>query len=78
MGVGKALIADHAPTNLRGRAMGIFHATVGVCGLLASLLAGLIWDLWSGSAALMFGAACAAVAFGVLLVFARRVTLNRR
>lgn len=43
-GVGKALIADCAPVELRGRAMGIFHATSGVATLLASLLVGFLWE----------------------------------
>ncbi len=45
-GVGKALIADHAPQESRGLAMGIFYATTGLTTLLASLLAGWIWDRW--------------------------------
>jgi MFS family permease len=43
-GVGKALIADHAPKESRGAAMGIFYCLTGLSTLLASLLTGVIWD----------------------------------
>jgi MFS family permease len=61
-GVGKALIADHAPKESRGLAMGIFYATTGLTTLLASLLAGWIWDRWGAPAALSLGAGAALVA----------------
>ena len=43
-GVGKALIADHAPKHAAGAAMGIFYALTGLTTLVASLIAGLVWD----------------------------------
>ncbi|MBX3423253.1 MAG: MFS transporter [Pirellulaceae bacterium] len=67
-GVGKALIADQAPVLARGRALGIFQATLGTCGLLASLLVGLIWDTWSSSAALGTSALLACLALLMVLV----------
>lgn len=65
-GVGKALIADHAPQESRGLAMGIFYATTGLTTLLASLLAGWIWDRWGSPAAFSLGAATALVALMAL------------
>jgi MFS family permease len=68
-GVGKALIADHAPRERRGAALGMFYALTGLTALGASLLAGIVWD-WAGSAAaFLIGAGFAAsalVALGVL------------
>lgn len=65
-GVGKALIADHAPKESRGLAMGIFYATTGLTTLLASLLAGWVWDRWGAEAALTLGAGAALVALAAL------------
>ncbi len=67
-GVGKALIADCAPAQARGRALGIFQATMGLCGLLASVVVGLLWDSWNSSVALMFSALVAAVAMFAIVV----------
>jgi MFS family permease len=61
-GVGKALIADHAPKDARGAAMGLFYALTGLATLIASLLAGYAWDRVGPQAALMLGAGFALVA----------------
>jgi MFS family permease len=71
-GVGKALVADHAPRGRRGAAMGLFHATTGLAGLCASLVAGALWDRVGAPAALGVGAAFAAVALATLPFAARR------
>ena len=65
-GVGKALIADHAPKESRGAAMGIFYALTGLTTLGASLLAGVIWDQVGPQAALLTGAGFAILALGAL------------
>ena len=61
-GVGKALIADHAPAASRGAAMGLFYALTGLTSLGASLAAGYIWDQWGSSPALLLGAVFALMA----------------
>ncbi len=53
-GVLSAMVADHAPEDLRGTAFGLFNLTAGIILLLASSLAGVLWD-WRG-APLVFGA----------------------
>ena len=73
-GVGKALIADHAPRDGRGTAMGIYYALTGVTTLVASLLAGFAWDYSGPAAALMIGAGFAAAAMMVLLLLRRHLT----
>jgi MFS family permease len=60
-GVGKALIADHSPSNSRGKAMGVFYGLTGLSTLLASLSAGILWDRFGSASALLFGSACAAL-----------------
>lgn len=65
-GVGKALVADHAPPEKRGAALGIFFMTTGIVTLLASVVAGLLWD-WVGPSA-TFGVGAAGAALAVALV----------
>lgn len=71
-GVGKALIADHAPQESRGAAMGLFYATTGLTTLGASLLAGLVWDRVGSEAALLLGAG-----FAILALLALGLVRNR-
>ncbi len=66
-GVGKALVADLAPTELRATAFGILNSVQGVMILPASVLAGVLWSLIAPPAAFWFGAACAAAAVVLLL-----------
>ncbi len=42
--VGKALASDYVSDSLRASAIGWYNATMGVCGLAASLLGGWLWD----------------------------------
>jgi len=62
-----ALIADHAPANLRGTAFGMYNLISGITLFLASALAGLLWQ-WQGMATPFWvGAVCCAFAFCLLL-----------
>ena len=71
-GVGKALISDNSPRELRGTAMGVFYALTGVTTLGASLVAGAVWDRSGPTAALMIGAGFAVLALIVLPFVIRR------
>ena len=59
--VGKALASDHVPEQLRASGVGWYNATVGLCGLLASLVAGSLWDRVGHAAVFFFGAVFAVV-----------------
>ena len=72
-GVGKALIADHAPRELRGTAMGIFYGLTGLTTFFASLAAGLIWDCFGAMPALLLGSGFAILAVLALLLFRNRI-----
>jgi MFS family permease len=61
-GTERALIADAAPPAARGRALGLYNLVTGVGLLLASVVAGEIWDHVSAAAALATGASLAAAA----------------
>jgi MFS family permease len=54
--VGKALAADFAPPALRASAVGWYSTTVGLSGLISSLVAGLVWDRVAHEAVFLIGA----------------------
>ena len=64
------LVADHAPVALRGSAFGVFNLSSGVAMLLASALAGVLWQLFGAATTFWAGAIFAALA--ALLVSAMR------
>ncbi len=68
-----ALVADAAPADKRGTAFGVFNLVTGGVLLVASFLAGLLWDTLGPTVTFAAGAAFAAIA-AVLLA----TTLPRR
>ncbi len=71
-GLLSALVADHAPPDLRGTAFGVFHLASGVFLLLASGLAGVLWSTFGPGATFAAGAVFTAIAGAGLIVGARR------
>lgn len=57
-----ALVAVTAPQRLRGTAFGLFGLITGLAMLVASVLAGLLWNRIGASATFFAGAAFAATA----------------
>ena len=51
------MVADAAPEHLRGTAFGFFNLMSGLALLVASVLAGLLWDGWGAPATFVAGAA---------------------
>jgi predicted MFS family arabinose efflux permease len=70
-GLFAAWVADTAPTALRGTAFGMYNLVTGVALLLASLVAGVLWDQVGPRATFVAGAAFAGCALGGLLVTGR-------
>lgn len=62
-----AMVADTSPAELRGTAFGFFNLASGVALLLASVVAGLLWDRWGPQATFLAGAAFSAAALGGIL-----------
>ncbi|WP_374246459.1 MFS transporter [Zoogloea sp.] len=62
-----ALVADTAPAALRGTAFGVFNLAGGLGLLLASVVAGALWDAFGARATFLCGAAFAAVALAGLV-----------
>ena len=69
--VGKALAADLVPQQLRASGVGWYSTTVGLLQLLASVVAGLLWDRIGHAAVFYFGALFAALGSIGLLVLVR-------
>ncbi len=67
--VGKALASDFVPEHLRASGIGWYNTAVGLAGLVASIVAGLLWDHIGHSAVFLYGAAFAAVGCIALPVF---------
>jgi MFS family permease len=65
--VGKAMASDYVPAVLRASSVGWYSAVVGLSGLVASLVAGQLWDYIGHTSVFLFGAAMAAVG-GIALV----------
>jgi MFS family permease len=59
--VGKALASDYVPEQLRASGVGWYNTTVGLFGLVASLVAGLLWDQVGHAAVFLFGAGFAVI-----------------
>ncbi|HVT30230.1 MAG TPA: MFS transporter, partial [Lacipirellulaceae bacterium] len=65
-GLLSALVADTATVELRGTAFGVFNFVSGVAAILASIVAGAVWELWSPAATFYVGAILSAIALGGL------------
>ncbi|MBI2717898.1 MAG: MFS transporter [Rhizobiales bacterium] len=76
-GLLSALVADTAPAELRGTAFGMFNLITGVALLLASLIAGVLWDWLGPDATFLAGAGFAVLSiagyFAIAPTSARRL-----
>jgi MFS family permease len=65
-GISRALVVDLAPADMRGTALGLHAATVGLLALPASVIAGALWESIGPPVPFLFGAVMACVAAVVL------------
>jgi MFS family permease len=72
------LVAERAPAPLRGSAFGIYHVTSGIALLLASVIAGAVWDGFGAAATFLTGAVFAAAAGVMAVAAAARITAPTR
>jgi len=70
-GILASLVADTAPMDLKGTAFGIFNLVSGVCMLIASVLAGAIWQGMGSVNTFLAGALLAATALFLLIAVER-------
>jgi MFS family permease len=73
-----ALVAAAAPADLRGTAFGVFNLVCGVALLIASVLAGWLWDAFGPQFTFFAGAGFTAVAWIGFLIYGRAATNLRR
>lgn len=67
--VGKAFASDFVPAQLHASGIGWYSTTVGLLQLVASIVAGLLWDRVGHAAVFYYGAAAAAIgSFGLLSI----------
>jgi MFS family permease len=81
MGIAQGLlarmVADTAPAELRGTAYGFFNLVSGMAMLVASVLAGLLWDRFGASQTFIAGAAFSGLAL-LAILFRGRIPALRR
>ena len=66
------LVADTAPEDLRGTAFGLFNLASGVAMLIASVIAGGLWDAYGPRMTFLVGAGFTAIALVGLILVVRR------
>jgi MFS family permease len=74
----RALVANLVPPNLRGTAYGLYHFSIGLSALPASLLMGFLWETLSPEAAFRFGAIMALTAAGLLWIAIKEEKKGRK
>lgn len=67
--VGKSLATDLVPPSLRASGLGWYTATIGLLGLVASVVAGQLWDRVNHAAVFFYGALFGAVGLVALFVW---------
>lgn len=75
-GLLSALVADTAPSELRGTAFGVFNLVSGVALLAASVVAGALWDVVGPQGTFLAGAGFAVLALAILPI-AHRWAMRR-
>jgi MFS family permease len=75
-GVLAALVAANAPEALRGTAFGVFYLASGVAMLIASVLAGFVWDSF-GAPVTFYSGAAFAVAASILFIAVKPAVRER-
>ena len=70
--VGKALAADFVPADVRASGIGWYSTTVGLSGLVASIVGGQLWTWVGPPATFLYGAACAVVGSVALVLMVPR------
>lgn len=71
-GVERALIAEIAPSELKGTMLGLHSTIAGIALLPASVICGFLWEYFGSAVPFVFGASMSALAAILLMIFYRR------
>lgn len=63
------MVADRAPETMRGSAFGLFNLATGVAMLVASIVAGVLWDQLGPAATFLAGAGFATLAVAMVVIW---------
>ncbi len=72
-GIISTLVADASPTELRGTAFGLLNLVTGIAMLIASVLAGVLWDFSGPKATFLTGAVFTMIALTIFVVYRTRL-----
>ncbi|MBU2617314.1 MAG: MFS transporter, partial [Euryarchaeota archaeon] len=67
----RAFASDFVAEELRGTALGTFHAAIGLATLPASLIAGLLWDFVGSTAPFYYGCVLSLVSTALFVVLVK-------
>ncbi|MGN1136560.1 MAG: MFS transporter [Oscillospiraceae bacterium] len=73
-GVERALIAEIAPSELKGTMLGLHSTIAGIALLPASVICGFLWEHFGSAVPFVFGASMSALAAILLMLFFRTTT----
>ena len=68
-GVERAFVAEIAPQDLKGTMLGLHSTVAGIALLPASVIAGLLWNIFGDVVPFVFGAGMSLIATVLLFVF---------
>ncbi len=71
----RAFAADFVEEELRGTALGTFHAAIGIAALPASLIAGFLWDFVGSTAPFYYGCVLSFLSVILFFLFFKEVEL---
>lgn len=69
----RSFASDFVEEELRGTALGTFHAAIGIAALPASLIAGFLWDFFGSTASFYYGCVLSLVSTGLFILFFKEV-----
>jgi MFS family permease len=77
-GVERAFVAEISPPDLRGTMLGLHSTAAGIALLPASIIAGILWDLYGDVIPFIFGASLSLIAALILIIFMKdKITSSR-
>ena len=76
-GLLSAMVADTVRPNLRGTAFGLFSVAAGLAVLVASLIAGRLWDLFGARATFLAGGGFASLTLVGYLLLRKQIVITR-